>query len=170
MNLVTLWCATKVQLRWPYNAESLFNIQVGLKQHNELWLNSHSIIHKKCISWSWTRDWAFVQWTLLFNPIIPGQWRGINRKQSTRWQHLSRLKTSAFFSFQKKISCYETHQRILETGTAIWWVTEPHCKQMNPIRQHISKIILLFTNAIPNKATNFRRKQSSFKPLMKELK
>jgi hypothetical protein len=28
------------------------------------------------------------------------QWEGINRKQSTRWQHLSRLKASAFFSLQ----------------------------------------------------------------------
>jgi hypothetical protein len=24
-------------------------------------------------------------------------------------------------------SCYETQQLILGTGTAIWWVTEPHC-------------------------------------------
>jgi hypothetical protein len=31
------------------------------------------------------------------------QWKGINRKQSTRWQHLSRLKASVFFSLQKKI-------------------------------------------------------------------
>jgi hypothetical protein len=29
------------------------------------------------------------------------EWKGINRKQSTRWQHLSRLKASAFFSLQK---------------------------------------------------------------------
>ncbi len=28
------------------------------------------------------------------------QWKGINRKQSTRRQHLSRLKASAFFSSQ----------------------------------------------------------------------
>jgi len=28
------------------------------------------------------------------------RWKGINRKQSTRWQHLSRLKASAFFSLQ----------------------------------------------------------------------
>ncbi len=28
------------------------------------------------------------------------QWKGINRKQSTRWQHLSRLKASVFFSLQ----------------------------------------------------------------------
>jgi hypothetical protein len=55
------------------------------------------------------------------------QWKGINRKQSTRWQNLSRLKASAFFSLQKFFSCYETQQLILGTGTAIWWVTEPHC-------------------------------------------
>jgi hypothetical protein len=54
------------------------------------------------------------------------EWKGINHKQSTRWQHLSLLKASVFFSFQKKISCYETQQLILGTGTAIWWVTEPH--------------------------------------------
>jgi len=29
------------------------------------------------------------------------QWKGINCKQSTMWQHLSRLKASAFFSLQK---------------------------------------------------------------------
>jgi hypothetical protein len=55
-------------------------------------------------------------------------WKGINRKQSTRWQHLSRLKASAFFALQKNFSCYETQQLILGTGTAIWWVTEPHCQ------------------------------------------
>ena len=32
-----------------------------------------------------------------------GQWKGINCKQSTRWQHLSRLKASVFFSLQKKL-------------------------------------------------------------------
>jgi hypothetical protein len=51
---------------------------------------------------------------------------GINHKQSTRWQHLSRLEASAFFSLQNFFSCYETQQLILGTGTAIWWVTEPH--------------------------------------------
>ncbi len=54
------------------------------------------------------------------------QWKGINHKQITRWQHLSRLKASAIFSLLKKIICYETQQLILGTGTAIWWVTEPH--------------------------------------------
>ncbi len=31
------------------------------------------------------------------------QWKGINLKQSARWQKLSRLKACAFFSFQKKL-------------------------------------------------------------------
>ncbi len=53
------------------------------------------------------------------------QWKGINRNQSTRWQHLSQFKASTFFSLQF-FSCYETQQLILGTGTAIWWVTEPH--------------------------------------------
>ncbi len=57
------------------------------------------------------------------------EWKGINHKQSTRWQHLSQLKASAFFSLQKIFSCYETQQLILGTGTAIWWVTEPHLKK-----------------------------------------
>jgi hypothetical protein len=54
------------------------------------------------------------------------KWKGINRKQNTRWQHLSCLKASAFFSLQNFFSCYETQQLICGTGTAIWWVTEPH--------------------------------------------
>ncbi len=54
------------------------------------------------------------------------KWKGINCKQSTWWQHLSRLKASTFFSLHKILSCYETKQLILGTGTAIWWVTEPH--------------------------------------------
>ncbi len=53
------------------------------------------------------------------------KWKGIKRKQSTRWQHLSRLKASAFFALQNFFSCYETQQLTLGTGTAIWWVTEP---------------------------------------------
>jgi hypothetical protein len=35
-----------------------------------------------------------------FSKIIFQEWKGINRKQSTRLQHLSRLKASAFFSLQ----------------------------------------------------------------------
>ncbi len=37
----------------------------------------------------------------LKGPSIRAQWKGINRKQITRWQHLSQLKASAFFSLQK---------------------------------------------------------------------
>ncbi len=57
--------------------------------------------------------------------IIHFEWKGINHKQSTRWQHLSRLKASAYLSLQRNC-CYETQQLIHGTGTAIWWVTEPH--------------------------------------------
>jgi len=31
------------------------------------------------------------------------QWKRINGKQSARWQHLSQLKASAFFSLQKNL-------------------------------------------------------------------
>jgi len=53
------------------------------------------------------------------------QWKGINHKQSTRWQHLSRLKASAFFSLQNFLVVMK-HSNLLGTGTAIWWLTEPH--------------------------------------------
>ncbi len=41
--------------------------------------------------------WSLIFWDIL---VLRLQWKGINRKQSTRWQHLSRLKASAFFSLQ----------------------------------------------------------------------
>jgi hypothetical protein len=36
----------------------------------------------------------------MVSPRVCLQWKGINRKQSTRWQHLSQLKARAFFSLQ----------------------------------------------------------------------
>ncbi len=39
----------------------------------------------------------------LYGAQLQGEWKGINCKQIARWQHLSRLKASAFFSLQKKI-------------------------------------------------------------------
>jgi hypothetical protein len=64
---------------------------------------------------------------VIFTTLMLSVWKGINRKQSTMWQHLSQLKASAFFSLQKNFSCYKTQQLILGTGIAIWWLTEPHC-------------------------------------------
>jgi hypothetical protein len=53
-----------------------------------------------------------------------------NGKESTINRALGgstfRLKVSVFFSLQNLFSCYETQQLILGTGTAIWWLTEPH--------------------------------------------
>ena len=59
--------------------------------------------------------------------LIYKQWKGSNRKQSARWLHVSWLKDSAFCIWQNKLWQFKTQQLILGTGTAIWWVTEPHC-------------------------------------------
>jgi len=42
-------------------------------------------------------DECFGRW------LTKQQLKGISRKQSIRWQHLSRLKASAFFSAQKSV-------------------------------------------------------------------
>jgi hypothetical protein len=44
---------------------------------------------------------------------------------------------------QNFISYYETQQLILGTGTAIWWVTEPHCDCIKDI-QHTTKALGVF--------------------------
>jgi hypothetical protein len=54
------------------------------------------------------------------------QWKGSKRKQSARWQHVSRLKESAFCIWPNKLWWFKTQQFILGTGTSTWWVTEPH--------------------------------------------
>jgi hypothetical protein len=44
-------------------------------------------------------------------------------------------------SLCKKIfSCYETQQLILGTGTAIWWVTEPHLQSILEMPSSVSKL------------------------------
>ncbi len=53
-----------------------------------------------------------------------------NGKEATaRCQHISQLKTSAFSVWQNKLWWFKTQQLILGTGTAIWWVTEPHLRR-----------------------------------------
>ncbi len=54
------------------------------------------------------------------------QWEAINCKQITRWQHVSQLKAISFGSLQQKSLLLKMQQLILGTGTAIWWLTEPH--------------------------------------------
>jgi len=61
--------------------------------------------------------------------VYPQQWKGSNRKQGTRWQHISWLKASAFCIWYNKLWWFKTQQLILGTGTAIWWVTEPQCAE-----------------------------------------
>jgi hypothetical protein len=40
------------------------------------------------------------------------------------------VKSLCLLLFAKFFSCYETQQLILGTGTAIWWVIEPHCHEI----------------------------------------
>jgi hypothetical protein len=54
------------------------------------------------------------------------EWKGSNRKQSARWQHISQLKASAFCIWWNKLWWFKTQQLILGNGTVIWWVTKPH--------------------------------------------
>jgi hypothetical protein len=52
------------------------------------------------------------------------QWKRINHNQSTRWQHLSRLKASAFFSLHKNlVSCMKCNNlySALVTPSSGWW-------------------------------------------------
>ncbi len=48
-------------------------------------------------------------------------------KYNARWQHVSRLKASAFCSSRKKADVDKTHQLIPGMSTAILEVVEPHC-------------------------------------------
>jgi hypothetical protein len=50
---------------------------------------------------------------------LGNQWKRISRKQSARWQHLSRLKASALFFLQKNCQLYEMQQLLLGIGYAI---------------------------------------------------
>ncbi len=51
------------------------------------------------------------------------QWKRISRIQSARWQCLSRLKASAFFSLQKNVSCMNCNNLYsgLVTPSSGWW-------------------------------------------------
>ncbi len=54
--------------------------------------------------------------------VFHGQWMRINCKQSYRWQHLSQLKASAFFSMQKNscMQCNNLHSGLV-TPSCGWW-------------------------------------------------
>ncbi len=51
------------------------------------------------------------------------QWKRVSCKQSTIWQHLSRLKASALFFLQKNVSCMKQNKLYLElvTPSCGWW-------------------------------------------------
>jgi hypothetical protein len=72
------------------------------------------------------------------------KWEAINCKQITRWQHVSQLKASSFSSWQQKSLLLKMQQLILGTGTAIWWLTEPHYEQFSRLfflfRKHFLEV------------------------------
>ncbi len=124
-------------------------------------LERFSFLDVRQCFWPWNLDEILI--VILFIVI---QWQGISCKHNARWQHLSRLKASAFFSLQNFFSCYKKHQLILGTGTAIWWVTEPHCL----VRQFQLKFSYLFQSPLPAIAGNYlmyyRLCKCHFKTLM----
>ncbi len=119
---------------WPaqqnYLGNSLVRIQLG-----QIFYFAKCIWSKVVESWVYSSIEVNLLNSLFAKFHLPcqggSQWKGINCKQSTRWQHLSRLKASVFFSLQNLFCCYETQQLILWTGTAIWWMTEPHKEPTN---------------------------------------
>ncbi len=54
------------------------------------------------------------------------------------------VKSWCVLLFANFFSCYETQQLILGTGTAIWWVTEPHSRIV------ISWVVCLVCHFHPN--------------------
>jgi len=88
----------------------------------------------KCFSKSLTRN-------KFFN--CP-EWKRISCKQSTRWLHLSRLKASSLFFFQKIVSCIK-HNNLylgLVTPSSRWW---------SPIAFHCCGYILWIYNFLDDK-------------------
>jgi hypothetical protein len=80
------------RVRWPLDYEGLWR---GSRTFlvNRLFLNVIFTRNQKTAFESVIKETA-------------DKWKRINRKQSARWQHLSQLKPSAFFSLQKHlVSC-----------------------------------------------------------------
>jgi len=65
---------------------------------------------------------------------------------------------------QKKFSCYETQQLILRTGTAIWWVTEPHwnyAKCATPLWLHFLLTLGCKRKTWPKVTDSYKQQYSS---------
>ncbi len=70
-----------------------------------------------------------------------GQWKRISCKQSARWQHLSRLKDSAFFSLEPKKLVVKKHYNLylrLVTPSGVCW---------SPMDQHVFAVWLIIEGA-----------------------
>ncbi len=103
-------------------------------------------INQYC-SWSvpksseWNPIFLFLPLTLYASWLTNGrladghqlQWKRINCKQSTRWQHLSRLKANAFFSLQKHLvscmKCNNLYSGLVMPSSGWWSPIEPSLRK-----------------------------------------
>jgi hypothetical protein len=118
----------------------------------------HHFLNQNFKSWNY-----FTKKTFLFGSLISrqtltyktmGQWKRISCKQSARWQHLSRLKDSDFFSLEQKILVVKKHYNLylrLVTPSGGWW---------SPMDQHIFAFWLIIESAT-EKVLQFIRQHST---------
>jgi len=94
-----------VHIRVRFPLQKLF----GNIHHRKLLLSNRTLLIYNSVILSF----MYLEMYLGVGPATSSQtvrslWKGINCKQSTRWQHLSRLKASAFFSLHNCFTCCET--------------------------------------------------------------
>ncbi len=85
------------------------------------------------------------QWVSFMTSIAMEQWKRISHKQSARWQHLSRLKASAFFSLQTNFaSCMKCNN--LYSGLVMpssgWW------SPIKPFRMSVGRAGAIIPNVV----------------------
>jgi hypothetical protein len=70
------------------------------------------------------------------------KWKGSNSKRSARWQYISWLNDSALSILLNKLWLFKTQQLLLGTGTALWWLTEPHYFNVFTVKLNVSALNL----------------------------
>jgi hypothetical protein len=113
--------------------------RVEQDENNHLFLNAFCCTVKKI--WTWERaftcefnDCKFGKqsdifwWCCLSN----GEVSSVNINNA-RWHHVSMLKASTFWSWQKTANVNKTHQLLPKIWTVILGVMEPHCSNRSKI-------------------------------------
>ncbi len=95
------------------------------------------------------------------------EWKGISCKQNARWQHLSRLKASAFFSLKKKKLVVKKHYSLylgLVTPSSGWRSPIESVESSNILRweiQNFMQIILPLSHFSKDFSWQRRKKNES---------